>query len=756
MCVWHEDADSLKKGDAALDVIFENNFVRSYLSNKQKYLGIAATKGQGKTFLIKTKRNRLSSANNQEFEAVTCFPKDSSLVDTLSKGININHSIKGLLQEYRTWVLLWQFSVVATITNSNEYKELYTHSDFRNFSDGVLFFFNRKKQFDKNIGETVLQYAENISNPRGKPSIIFSRLLSLNKSELQLILKEANLALQLLDRITNGIYIFIDKVDQAFDDVYKIKKKPDSPLSANASYWQYCQYALAEAAYNLFSFNNHIKLFYTIRLEAILDSHLVEKNISRNIESFLIELSYSKNDIYEMFELYVSNEADDCLFDGSLKNENAEKAFFGFEKIPHAHIKNEDGSPVEENLFDYLYRHSLRRPCDLMLLCKNLYLRNPKELTVKTIRRVVNESSGKVLRRYLSEVEPFITTTLDEFEQLLSTINTNIFNLEYLKFACERYNTERGNITGCNKDCLVCTNIHPFSTLYNIGLLGYLRESFANPTPTQHFLPIGESKLKLNEHDLKNSELFFLHPCLCDISRNTRKNNFKEFITSELTIVGEGVEVKEDKISQIKNSLPMCIEKLNDDKIFVSSTVNDLIEERQAVKKELVRMNLYPILSEEPNFTYGFNDVDSHDHCIDEVLNCKQLVFIIGNEYGGEYAGDRYVDLKEHIIADSQQKIKKPSISLMELYAARANNINYKVFINKNVLKEQHDAKNGVHSHDSKCDKRVFDIVNFITHLHDGDRRKGNWRLVFEDATELSALIRSQSFSGNGLRQKQV
>ncbi len=739
--LWHEDADSLRRGDRSLNIIFMNNAVRSYLSNPKK-LGIAATKGQGKTFLIKAKRNKLHSSTDDkdDIAPVVCFPKDVSLVDTFNKSIEINQSLKGLLRDYKNWVTLWQFSIAATIVASAEYRGLYKRNDFAFFSEDVLFYLNRKKN-----GKGDIVYEENVANSRCRPSIIFSHLLESDNSTLKCVIKDTNRALYLLDRISNGIYFFIDKVDQAFGDyIYNIKSSKNQNVPSNASYWQYCQYSLADAAYNLFTLNSHIKVFYTIRQEAILDSHLFVGNTAGNIGSFIIQLSYSKDDLFNMFRMYVENENDKNLCNCALKFSDAEKAMFGFNTIKHAYV-----SETIEKTFDYLYRHSLRRPRDIMSLCKALYMRGLKTMDIPTFRSVVNNVSINVLQIYLAEVRPFIVLSNTDFDNLLDIMTTNIFDSHYMRLVCERFNTRNESAFRCSKDCVSCNSLHPFSSLHNIGLLGRLRTSLASPIPKQRFLPIGESKLKLDEHNLTPSELYFLHPSLCDMARNSRQNIGKEFITSEHTIVGEGIEVEREKIDKIKESLPKYKSMIDDDKVFVSSTIEDIKNYRDVVKETLLDLHLYPVMSEEPEFPYGDNNIHSHDHCIEELLKCKQLVFLIGTEYGGIYSGDKYKNYAESIITESKGKIKEPSVSLVEFFVARKHKINYKIFVSKTVMEEKKVRSKGKKIADTLCDQRVFDIINFVNHLQEGDNIEGNWFLTFENEEHLTRILRSQRFEIN-------
>lgn len=56
MCVWIEDADAIEITDKALKVVYQNERVGRFI-NSSKMLGISGIKGQGKTFLLKVKRN---------------------------------------------------------------------------------------------------------------------------------------------------------------------------------------------------------------------------------------------------------------------------------------------------------------------------------------------------------------------------------------------------------------------------------------------------------------------------------------------------------------------------------------------------------------------------------------------------------------------------------------------------------------------------------------------------------------------------
>ena len=177
------------------------------------------------------------------------------------------------------------------------------------------------------------------------------------------------------------------------------------------------------------------------------------------------------------------------------------------------------------------------------------------------------------------------------------------------------------------------------------------------------------------------------------------------------------------------------------DKIFVSSTVEDLVETRNTAEKAIRKLGFIPVLSEKVKFKYGPAKVDSHDHCIDEALKCQNLIYIVGNEYGGKYAGSKYKKYADEIKHKSKGKIEEPSISLMEYYVARCNNVDCKVFVLKNVLDEKTAKKKNQQLQNQKCDVRVFNIVNFITHITVNGKREGNWFNTFSNDTHLKNII---------------
>jgi hypothetical protein len=248
MCVWHPEADSLSFDSNALNIVFKNPAITSYLSSSRA-LGIAGIKGQGKTFLIKAKRKSLDSS-------YVSMPRDAVMIDTLDANIKLPTSKMKFLSSYTNWVVLWKASIIITIIqNPIIAKEINTATT---------------KQLSKTTAEVI-----EAGNNDGRPSFVFYSLIKKDTKSLNCIFADLPILLQAISYVHTPVAVFIDKIDQAFSHhIYEILGDTDSSVgSRNASIWQYSQLSLANAAYDIFSSTNqHIKVYYTIRQEALLDA----------------------------------------------------------------------------------------------------------------------------------------------------------------------------------------------------------------------------------------------------------------------------------------------------------------------------------------------------------------------------------------------------------------------------------------------------------------------------------------------------
>ena len=728
MCVWIEDADAIDMESKALNMVYINTRVKSFLNGKNT-LGIAGVKGQGKTFLLKVKRKKAQGSNKScQKQSIVCLPRNK-MVDTIDSSLIINKQLYKFFNDYNNWVKAWKLSFAITIINSEYFCNLYEEIDFMKM---------------KNITKEMIR----MENRWSSPIKVLTKIFRLSRKEINELYVDLNELLMLLERVQSGVYFFVDKVDQAFTiDIHRIYGDTDMSRGArNASYWQYSQYALANAAYDLFSnINNHIKVYYTIREEALIDSHKIAPNNKRNIEAYLMILKYSKIDLHNMFKLYVESEDDINLLDAKIKRTNQEKAFIGMDFIKHGYIDN-----IDEGLFDYIYRHSLKRPYDIMRICRQLYfLDNEDKRSLRQIRGTVNNASKDILKAYIKELSPFLPCEYEDIKNVLHGINTNVFNIEYMKIVCERYNTFYEGFTKCNRNFVECNNPKPFSLLYNLGLLGVLKQSHTNRSIYIEFENIGESVFNFETQTIPKSELFFLHPCLGDIVRELRNQKGLNYQPNDIFVTGDLCEYNNARFAELEQFILEKVDELKGEKIFVSSTIHDLSEERDKICGYLLDRGLYPIMSETPYFDLSNVQLShSHDYCIEQLLGCKNLIFILGKKYGGIYSGEKYKKYAEEICKLSKNKIERPSISLMELYMARKNGLRCYLFVSEEIElgKRKYDKEK---ENSTDIDTMVFIELNFINHFREEEEKaiKGNWISVYQNNNELIKRISNLMFS---------
>lgn len=340
MCVWLPDADGIEMDSNALNILFSNNAIKSYLIRQSKIYGISGVKGQGKTFLIKAKRKTIQDT---EDNSIICLPRDR-MVSILDSSIVISSTTYKYLEDFSNWVSLWKASLVITLMQDKECKSYFKNINFDDFGKA----------------KDILLKLISCENRTSSITQVFNNILVLDKREINLITRNTNKLILYLDRITNGIYIFIDKIDQAFSiDMYpSFGTSKSSSGPRNASFWQYAQFSLACMSYDINNINNHIKVYYTIRDEALIDAEKLAPNIFRNVTSYIMNIKYDKKELKEMFLMYIKAEENYLLKDKKFVDSNPPKAFVGFDKIEHIHIKK------SENIFDYIYRHSMKRPSD--------------------------------------------------------------------------------------------------------------------------------------------------------------------------------------------------------------------------------------------------------------------------------------------------------------------------------------------------------------------------------------------------------
>ncbi len=262
-----------------------------------------------------------------------------------------------------------------------------------------------------------------------------------------------------------------------------------------------------------------------------------------------------------------------------------------------------------------------------MRICRALHLESAA-LNVEGIRHIINHESTLIFRLYMQELSDFVPINVEVIFAMAKMINSNILTIAYMKEVCAILNKEQESAWSCNNVCHLCMNLQPFSILYNLGLIGVLKRSPADVVPIQSFQNIGNSILGLNIHNLSESDYYFVHPALANYARDSRFALGMNYWSNEEHIIGDGCLFALRSKKTLRPFITRSIDQLRKEKIFISSTIDDLADTRKIVSKTLEARGFHTYLSEMPSFDLADAQLShSHDHCIDELLKCKSVIF---------------------------------------------------------------------------------------------------------------------------------
>ncbi len=660
MSIWNLAADTFDFDDVQIEkVVYANHSVDKFMQATNS-MGISACKGMGKTFLLKAKRLSLNKKNSN-----CVLPKDQ-LVDTPGP-IVLNHSQIKFFSSYSNWVAIWIFCISAYILSQDEFKDIIEDEYIQDIpselqiilttkNDGVFFVLNRL-------------------------------LIKQNTEILRKAIESSGFLFQLLQRINRHVILFVDKLEEPFNrGFYKIEgSSTSSEGKYNSSIWAYAQVSFAEAVYVLYSGRHHIKIYYSIRQEALYGAENITTEYTKIYREMISKIEYSFIDLQKMFAKYVSLEEDQNLYSPQSKLTDPAMALCGIQKLTHR-------SGKIENFWDYLYRHSFGRPRDIMEMCLCLYENivtnrvEKEEDRIRVCRHWVNQISTRICKEYLHGLEPFMgaddnimfTQTVEAF---LSNLPTNVFTFNAVcKYChCTNKNNSMHNCTNCN-------HLHFFSTLYNIGLLGYIYKSQSEDGYKNSIKHIGDCVFTTSVQTLPKGELYYAHPGLSNMIQELREKSMRNYVNSNIIINSAEIFIDKKQLLRLTHLSNALLSATNEKKrVFITSTERHMRDERKKVA-EILETNGYEVFAfERPNFPpipINKNGKGAtHDHCIDVALTCNSLIYIFDSDFGGEYSGNDY---KQYIEEEPSITIK-PSVSFVEYLVAKKFNKDVKIYVLKSV-----------------------------------------------------------------------
>jgi len=471
MRAWTVDADDIRVAeDFDESLLHRTPEIDSFLSpdRDDKFI-VIATKGFGKTLLLKAKRILY-----QREGRAACLPVGSLLDKPIGDKIFGREALAFLASSPLPWSKLWLTAIALAVL--------------------------------KHVGAVDdLKLSPRLAGVAGDVRLHgvidhFVRLLDLSPSELQRSATDTDGHLvPRLRTVKTPLAIFIDGVDEYFNkhvEDHGASPSVTGELSPNVWYW--AQLGLVEVAYQLRRINHHVKVFAAVRKEAY--ARLPQRTaMSQQYRGSAVDIAYSTESLREIF---VNNirllKADRMALPERLRGDLLE-AFLGRTQVPHTYTRE------VEDAFEYVCRHTLLRPRDLMTIGERLGALRPEERRNEyRFKEAVNQAAAEIACEYLAEIAPHIGNL--DLDRLLRRLPGHILARDEVEKLFAEHS--RGSDLPDGR--------HVFCALYRAGLLGHVHHDRIRGESVQRFLRPGEATL---DHDgvLPRAAWYLVHPVLSDV-----------------------------------------------------------------------------------------------------------------------------------------------------------------------------------------------------------------------------------------------
>jgi hypothetical protein len=471
MRAWTVDADDIRVAeDFDESLLHRTPEIDSFLtSDRDDKFIVIATKGFGKTLLLKAKRILYQREGRS-----ACLPIGNLLDKPIGDKIFGREALAFFAASPLPWSKLWLTAIaVAALKHVGAVDGLEVSPRLANLiDDGRL--------------HGVIDH--------------FVRLLDYTPSELQRCATDTDGHLvPRLRTIKAPLAIFVDGIDEYFNkhvESLQISRSVTGELSPNV--WHFAQLGLVEVAYQLRRINHHLKVFAAVRKEAY--GRLPQRTaMSQQYRGSAVDIVYSPQSLREIFVNNIRLLKADRMVRPERSRTDPLEAFLGRAHVTHTYTRE------DEDVFEYVCRHTLLRPRDLMTIGERLAALRPEERRHEQfLKEAVNQAATEIAHEYLAEIAPH-TGDL-ELEQFLRRLPGHILTRAEVEKLFEEHNA--GVVEAGAK--------HVLCALYRVGLLGYVHHDRIRGESVQRFLRPGEATLE-PDGVLPRSTHYLVHPVLSDV-----------------------------------------------------------------------------------------------------------------------------------------------------------------------------------------------------------------------------------------------
>lgn len=509
MKAWTIDAAKIlqtnTKPDLEMAEVITTSKIRLFLERDDLNF-VVAPKGFGKTLLLLAKRLQY---HQKAADGFVLIPRHGLLLDVPKGGaanLEWSNEAVSFFADRRNWEGIWRVSlsmaIVRTIENVN------VAEDMRQLMN-KLFGGEESERTREHKFLRLLLEDETLETPLDFLNAI---LTTFNKGQLRGLLRELRYLDQIVARLRTPIAIFIDNVDEYFEE-YLEKGQGHYTPSARGVFdpdiWHLAQQGLIFAVRTMCRNNHHLDIFVSIRKEAYAE---LRSTVAENLRGSCIDgLEYSKANLRDIFDTNVRRTDHVLLFDPGALESNTLMAVCGLDRVHHNLVDR------DEDLFDYIFRHTLRRPRDIMRIGWEIVQMDRSERTPAGIKKAINMAARETAKDYIKLSLPHTRFgTEEEFYTFLSLIPHNILTGESLRTICSCVNG------GCDDlSCPLCMSKHPFCDLFRLGLLGTVEYDTVSQQHVQQFLPPGRDPLGqrgiLPINRPSDLDFYLIHPMLNEL-----------------------------------------------------------------------------------------------------------------------------------------------------------------------------------------------------------------------------------------------
>jgi class 3 adenylate cyclase len=470
MRAWTVDADDIRVADDFNESLLHRTpeidaFLRSDRDDKFIVIG---TKGFGKTLLLKAKRILY-----QREGKASCLPAGVLLDKPIGDKIFSREQLAFFVVSPLPWAKIWLTAIaLATLKHVDAVQDLRVGPGLAGLvADDQL--------------NGVIDH--------------FVRLLDFTPRELQRCGTDTDGHLvPRLRAVTSSLAIFIDGVDEYFNKhVESRHNHPSVTGELSPNVWHFAQLGLVEVAYQLRRINHHIKVFAAVRKEAYARLAATTA-MAQQYRGSAVDIAYAMQGLREIFINNVRLVKTEWLVSPDLVRTDPLAAFLGHTTVTDTQTR------VQEDAFEYICRHTLLRPRDLMTIGERLAALRPEERRSELrFKEVVHQGATEIAHEYLAEIAPHVGDL--EIEQLLRLLPTNVLSRENIEALFLAHSLATG---GEEK--------HVFSALYRVGLLGWVQYDGVRGEWTQRFLRPGDTTFEA-DGVVPPAAHYVVHPVLSGV-----------------------------------------------------------------------------------------------------------------------------------------------------------------------------------------------------------------------------------------------